>query len=160
MLEEGTIFWAEYGNYLEWGLYNAYRFLIEQARQMQRMQIQMELDGRVPNNGGTFADTLDGNRNKIILDNTLTDIIESVTIGTTVVSGFKQFSQVTIFDDEHSEDVFIAAVGTSAIAVQALKNAYKKGAKMARSNVSIDTVNTEMGVGNWQTYRLEIVEVV
>ena len=31
---------------------------------------------------------------------------------------------------------------------------------MARSNVSIDTVNTEMGVGNWQTYRLEIVEVV
>lgn len=165
VLEEGTIFWAEYGNNLEWGLYNAYRFLIEQARQMQRMRIQMELDGRVPGNSGTFADVLDGSSNKISLDKALTDIIEAVEIGGTTlkvasVEGFAAFTQVTIFDDEHIEDVVITEVGTNTIKVQALKNAYKKGAKVARSNVSIDTVNAEMGVGNWQTYNVELVEVV
>ncbi|UKJ43440.1 integrase [Lysinibacillus sp. ACHW1.5] len=165
VLEEGTIFWAEYGNNLEWGLYNAYRFLIEQARQMQRMQIQMELDGRVPGNSGTFADPLDGSSNKIKLDTALTDVIEPVAISTTTlkvasVDGFTPFTQVTIFDDVAKEDVVITEVGTNTIKVQALKNAYKKGAKVARTNVLIDTVNTEMGVGNWQTYRLEIVEVV
>lgn len=165
VLEEGTIFWAEYGNNLEWGLYNAYRFLIEQARQMQRMQIQMELDGRVPGNSGTFADVLDGSSNKISLDKALTDIIEAVEIGTTTlkvasVDGFTPFTQVTIFDDVAKEDVVITAVGTDTITVQALKNAYKKGAKVARSNVSIDTVNAEMGVGDWQTFNVELVEVV
>lgn len=165
VLEEGTIFLAEYGNNLEWGLYNAYRFLIEQARQMQRMQIQMELDGRVPGNSGTFADVLDGSSNKISLDKALTDIIEAVEIGTTTlkvasVDGFTPFSQVTIFDDEHSEDVVITVVGPDSIKVLALKNAYKKGAKVARSNVAIDTVNAEMSVGDWQTYNVELVEVV
>lgn len=165
VLEEGTIFWAEYGNNIEWGLYNAYRFLMEQARQMQRMQIQMELDGRVPNNGGTFADTLDGSSNKISLDKAMTDIIEAVEIGTTTltvasVDGFAPFTQVTIFDDEHSEDVVITEVGSDTIKVQALTNNYKKGAKVARSNVSIDTVNAEMSVGDWQTYNVELVEVV
>lgn len=165
VLEEGTIFWAEYGNNLEWGLYNAYRFLIEQARQMQRMQIQMELDGRVPGNSGTFADVLDGSSNKIKLDNALTDIIEAVTANTTTlkvasVDGYTPFTQVTIFDDEHIEDVVITEVGTNTIKVQALKNAYKKGAKVARSNVAIDAVNAEMGVGDWQTYSVELVEVV
>lgn len=165
VLEEGTIFWAEYGNNLEWGLYNAYRFLIEQARQMQRMQIQMELDGRVPGNSGTFADVLDGSSNKITMDKALTDIIEAVEIGTTTlkvasVEGLTAFTQVTIFDDEHIEDVVITEVGTNTIKVQALKNAYKKGAKVARSNVVIDTTNAEMGVGDWQTYSVELVEVV
>lgn len=165
VLEEGTIFWAEYGNNLEWGLYNAYRFLIEQARQMQRMQIQMELDGRVPGNSGTFADVLDGSSNKISLDKALTDIIEAVEIGGTTlkvasVEGFTAFTQITIFDDVGTEDVVITAIGTDTITVQALKNSYKKGAKVARSNVLIDTVNAEMGVGDWQTYSVELVEVV
>ncbi|WP_312124098.1 hypothetical protein [Lysinibacillus boronitolerans] len=165
VLEEGTIFWAEYGNNLEWGLYNAYRFLIEQARQMQRMRIQMELDGRVPGNSGTFADVLDGSSNKISLDKALTDIIEAVEIGGTTlkvasVEGFAAFTQVTIFDDEHIEDVVITEVGTNNMKVQALKNEYKKGAKVARSNVLIDTDNAEMGVGDWQTFNVELVEVV
>ena len=165
VLEEGTIFWAEYGNNLEWGLYNAYRFLIEQARQMQRMRIQMELDGRVPGNSGTFADVLDGSSNKISLDKALTDIIEAVEIGTTTlkvasVDGFKPFTQVTIFDDVAKEDVVITVVGTDTITVQEIKNAYKKGAKVARSNVWIDTVNAEMGVGDWQTFSVDLVEVV
>jgi len=165
VLEEGTIFWAEYGNNLEWGLYNAYRFMIEIYRQMERMRVQLELDGRVPGNSGTFADVLDGSSNKITLDKALTDIIEAVETGTTTlkvasVEGFTVFTQVTIFDDVGTEDVVITAIGTDTITVQALKNSYKKGAKMARSNVLIDTVNAEMGVGDWQTFSVELVEVV
>jgi len=125
----------------------------------------LELDGRVPGNSGTFADVLDGSSNKISLDKALTDIIEAVEIGGTTlkvasVDGFKPFTQVTIFDDVAKEDVVITEVDTGTIKVQALKNAYKKGAKVARSNVEIDTVNAEMGVGDWQTFSVDLVEVV
>lgn len=165
IIEDGTPFMSEFANNFEWGIFNAYRFMIEIYRQMERMRVQLELDGRVPGNSGTFADVLDGSSNKISLDKALTDIIEAVEIdGTTLkvasVDGFTPFTQVTIFDDEHIEDVVITAVGTDKITVQALKNSYKKGAKVARSNVSIDMVNAEMGVGDWQTFSVDLVEVV
>lgn len=165
VIEDGTLFMSEFANNFEWGIFNAYRFMIEMYRQLERMRIQMELDGRVPGNSGTFADTLDGSMNKIKLDTAMTDIIEAVIIGTTTlkvasVDGFTPFTQVTIFDDVASEDVVIKEVGPDTITVSALINAYKKGAKVARSNVQIDTVNAEMGVGDWQTYNIELVEVV
>lgn len=165
VIEDGTLFMSEFANNFEWGIFNAYRFMIEMYRQLERMRIQMELDGRVPGNSGTFADTLDGSMNKIKLDTAMTDIIEAVIIGTTtlkVANGddFTPFTQVTIFDDVASEDVVITAIGQGTITVSALTNAYKKGAKVARSNVQTDTVNAEMSVGNWQTYNVELVEVV
>lgn len=165
VIEEGTLFMSEFANNFEWGIFNAYRFMIEMYRQLERMRIQMELDGRVPGNSGTFADTLDGSTNKIKLDTAMTDIIEAVIIGTTTlkvasVDGFTPFTQVTIFDDVASEDVVIKEVGPDTITVSALINAYKKGAKVARSNVQIDMVNAEMGVGDWKTYNVELVEVV
>ncbi|MEY9975721.1 hypothetical protein [Lysinibacillus sp. RC79] len=164
-LEDGTRVNAKRLNHMDEGIYLAHEFIVQINAMIRRMQIQMELDGRVPGNSGTFADTLDGSTNKITLDKALTDIIEAVAIGTTTlkvasVEGFTAFTQVTIFDDVHSEDVVITVVGPDSIKVQALKNAYKKGAKVARSNVVIDTVNSEMGVGNWQTYKVELVEVV
>lgn len=163
--QTGTRISAKRLNHMDEGIYSAHDYIVELKATIRRMQIQMELDGRVPGNSGTFADVLDGNSNKISLDKALTDIIEAVAIGTTTlkvasVDGFIPFSQVTIFDDEHSEDIVITEIGTSTIKIQALKNAYKKGAKMARSNVQIDTVNAEMGIGDWQTYNVELVEVV
>ncbi|WP_042472766.1 hypothetical protein [Bacillus ndiopicus] len=167
VLEEGTIFWAEYGNNLEWGIYNSYRFMLELARQMQRIQVQLELDGRAPNNAGSFADTLDGGTNKIALDKAQTDVVEAVAVGTTVLkvantTGFSAFKQVTVYDDINSEDVLITEINADAktITVQALANAYKKGAKVACSNVAIDTTLAEMGIGDWQTYSVVLVEVV
>lgn len=164
-LENGTRVNAKRLNHMDDGIYMAHDLIVEMQATIRRMQIQMELDGRVPGNSGTFADTLDGSTNKIMLDKAMTDIIEAVAIGTTTlkvasVDGFIPFTQVTIFDDEHSEDVVITEIGTGTIKVQALKNEYKKGAKVARSNVQIDTVNAEMGVGDWQTYNVELVEVV
>lgn len=165
VIEDGTPFLSEYANNFEWGIWNAFKFLNEMYRQIERMRVQMELDGRVPGNSGTFSDTLDGNTNKINLDTTLTDIIQDVAAGTTVlpvadVSGFAAFTQVTIYDDVSSEDILITAIGADTITVQALANSYKKGAKVARSNVAIDRVNAEMGVGDWQTYKVDLVEVV
>lgn len=165
IIDDGTPFMSEFANNFEWGIFNAYRYMIEIYRQMERMRVQLELDGRVPGNSGTFADTLDGNSNKIALDKALTDIIEAVAIGTTTlkvasVDGFTPFTQVTIFDDVATEDVVITEVGTNTIKVQALNNAYKKGAKVARSNVAIDMVNAEMSVGDWQIFNVELVEVV
>ncbi|WP_333880136.1 integrase [Lysinibacillus capsici] len=164
-IEDGTRVNAKRLNHMDEGIYSAHDYIVELKATIRRMQIQMELDGRVPGNSGTFADTLDGSSNKIKLDKALTDIIEAVAIGTTTlkvasVDGFIPFTQVTIFDDEHIENVVITEVGTNTIKVQALKNAYKKGAKVARSNVAIDTTNAEMGIGDWQTYSVELVEVV
>lgn len=164
-LEDGTRVNAKRLNHMDEGIYMAHDHIVEMKATIRRMQIQMELDGRVPGNSGTFVDSLDGSTNKIVLDKAMTDIIEAVAIGTTTlkaanVDGFTPFTQVTIFDDVHSEDVVITEVSTGTIKVQALKNAYKKGAKVSRSNVQIDTVNAEMGVGDWQTYNVELVEVV
>lgn len=164
-IEDGTRVAAKRLNHMDLGIYMAHEFIVELSSMVRRLQVQMELDGRVPGNSGTFADTLDGNTNKIILDKTLTDIIQPVSAGTTVlpvasVAGFTAFTQVTIFDDVSSEDVFITAIGADTITVHALANSYKKGAKVARSNVAIDTVNAEMGVGDWQTYNVDLVEVV
>lgn len=164
-IEDGTRVAAKRLNHMDEGIYIAHELIVELFSMVRRLQVQMELDGRVPGNSGTFADTLDGNTNKIILDKTLTDIIQPVDTGTTVlpvasVTGFTAFTQVTIYDDVSSEDVMITAIDAGTITVQALANSYKKGAKVARSNVEIDTVNAEMGVGDWQTYSVELVEVV
>ncbi|WKT76940.1 hypothetical protein [Lysinibacillus fusiformis] len=164
-LEDGTRVNAKRLNHMDEGIYSAHDHIVELQAMIRRMQIQMELDGRVPGNSGTFSDTLDGSSNKIKLDTALTDIIEAVAIGTTTlkvasVDGLTPFTQVTIFDDVSKEDVVITEIGTNTIKVQALNNAYKKGAKVVRSNVSIDMVNAEMGVGVWQTYSVELVEVV
>ena len=163
--ESGTRVSAKRLNHMDDGIYLAHDLIVQMTSTIRRMQIQMELDGRVPGNSGTFADTLDGSTNKITLDKTITDVIEAVIIGTTTlkvanIDGFTPFTQVTIFDDVTSEDVVITAIGDKTITVQALTNSYKKGAKIARSNVLIDTVNAEMGVGDWQTYNVTLVEVV
>ncbi|GLC88269.1 hypothetical protein [Lysinibacillus piscis] len=168
VIEDGTPYMSEYANNFEWGIFNLYNGMVEMARQMQRMQVQLELDGRAPGNGGTFADTLDGSTNKITLDTTHTDIIENKggrppVLRVADTAGFKAFTQVTIFDDVSSEEVFITAINADAktITVQTtLTHNFKKGAKVARSNVAIDTTLAEMGVGDWQTYNVELVEVV
>lgn len=164
-IEDGTRVAAKRLNHMDNGIYMAHEIILDLASMVRRMQIQMELDGRVPGNAGTFADMLDGSTNKIKLDITTTEIKESVSAGTTVLSvanvnGFVPFSQVTIFDDVSREDVFISEIGTNTITVQALSNSYKKGAKITRSNVVIDKVNTEMSVGDWLTYSVELGEVV
>jgi len=54
----------------------------------------------------------------------------------------------------------ITEVGEDTITVSTLANAYKKGAKVARSNVDMDYVKAEMRFGDWQTYDVELIEVM
>ncbi|MGE7621681.1 hypothetical protein ACQKMD_01140 [Viridibacillus sp. NPDC096237] len=165
VFEEGTPFIAKYANNIEKGIEDNRNYLFEFKSLIQRMQIQMEIDGRAPGSSGTFFDTLDGFSNKIYLQSQQTSINKAITTGATTipldsVEGFTAFTQVTIYDDEHSEDVLITAVKGNAITVQAVTNAYKKGAKVARSNVAVDTVNKKMDIGNWETFSVSVMEVV
>lgn len=165
VIRDGTRVASKRMNHMDEGIHLAHELIVQLTSTIRRLQIQMELDGRVPDNSGTFADTLDGNTNKIKLDKTMTEIIEAVEKGATTlkvasVKGFAAKTQVTIYDDEHSEDVLITKIGMDTINVQPLSSKYKKGAKVARSNVQIDTVNAEMRIGDWQTYNVELVEVM
>lgn len=163
IIQEGTRFNQKRANNIENGVYGAYEYIIQLESTVKRLQAQLEIDGRAPGNGGSFFDAFDGLATRMTLDAALTDITEAVASSTTVLNvasvvGFSPFTQITIYDDEHIEDIMITAVGSSTITVQALQNAYKKGAKVARSNVNI--INAEMGVGDWQTFNVELVEVV
>lgn len=165
IIQEGTRFNQKRANNIENGVYGAYEYIIQIESIVKRLQAQLDIDGRAPGNGGSFFDAFDGSATRMTFDAALTDITEAVASGTTVLNiasvvGFSPFTQVTIFDDEHSEDVMITEIGAGTIKVQALQNAYKKGAKVARSNAVIDIVNAEMGIGDWQTYNVESVEVV
>lgn len=164
-LQQGTVHSEKVMNHLDLNIERNREYIIALQTNIRRLQIQMELDGRVPGNSGTFADTLDGNTNKIKLDKTMSEIIEAVEVGATTlkvasVEGFTAKTQVTIYDDEHSEDVMITEVDTDMIKVSALAKAYKKGAKVARSNVEMDYVKAEMRFGEWQTYDVELIEVM
>lgn len=164
VIQEGTRFNQSRANNFEDGIEYNRNKIIEQARMIQRLQVQMELDGRAPGNNGTFVDTLDGASNKITLDTAKADVNTAVNVGATTipvdsVEGFRALTQVTVYDDVNSEDVLITAVNSGSLSVQALKNNYKKGAKVARSTVAIDTVNKKMDVGAWSTYNVELVEV-
>jgi len=165
IIQEGTRFNQKRANNIEDGVYGAYEYIIKLETTVKRLQAQLDIDGRAPGNGGSFFDAFDGAATRMVLDKTTTEIIEAVAVGRTTLrvastEGFIALSQVTIFDDENSEDVTITEVGTDTLKVQELKNAYKKGAKVARSNVVIDTTNAEMSVGDWQTYSVDLVEVV
>lgn len=167
LLQEGTRFNAKRANNIEQGIWLSF----EQHRQMysivRRIQVQMELEGRYPGNSGTFADTLDGTLNKLVLLDASTDVIEAAVIGATTlklasVTGFETFKQYTIFDGSNVEDVMIQSIDTSTktITVTALVNGYVKGSKLVRSSALLDEINNRLEVGSWNLYDLSVSEVV
>lgn len=166
ILEDGTIFWAEYGNNIEWGIWNSYEMIIALNKQLKSIIAQLELDGRVPDSNGTFLDVMNGNASRITLLDAATHIKTAVTAGNSITlhvidaSRFTAFTYATVFDGTHFEQVHITAVGANTITVQALVNDYAKGAIIARSTVSVDTTAHEMLVGPHTTYQVSLVEVV
>lgn len=167
LLQEGTRFNAKRANNIEQGIWLSF----EQHRQMysivRRIQVQMELEGRYPGNSGTFADTLDGALNKLVLLDTSTDVIEAAEIGSTTlklasITGFETFKQYTIFDGTNVEDVIVQSIDTSTktVTVTALVNGYVKGSKLVRSSAVLDEINNRLEVGSWNLYDLSVSEVV
>lgn len=164
IIEEGTTFWAEYANNFEWGIWNAYQYLIDMYRRLERLQVQMELDGRVPGNSGSFIDTFDGTTTRLTLLKTNTDVLKPVTSADTVISvanseSFAPMTYATIYDADSYEHVLITAVEVGQITVQALTGVYSKGAKIARSTTIPNTVSQSLDVAPFVTYQVDLVEV-
>jgi len=149
VVQEGTRFNQRRANNFEDGIETNRNLIIEQARKIQRMQVQLELDGRAPGNNGSFSDTLDGTTNKITREVATTKTKQAVSVGDTVLAvedstAFTALTQVTIFDATTREDVTITAVGDGTITVQALANGYSKGATITRSAANVDVAETRM----------------
>lgn len=167
VLEEGTTFWAEYANNMEWGIFNNYEQLIYFQRMIKKIQMQLELDGRVPGANGNFVDTFDDEPTRMTRLSAKTDVTAAVTAGDTVIpvtdaSQFKALQLVTIYDANSYEHVKIGAVDAEAnkLTVTGVVNDYSKGAKVAHSTASIDEVNNSMNFGTWGTYTVSVSEVV
>lgn len=169
VLEEGTTFWAEYANNLEWGIWNAFSYVAHIYREVEKLQALAELDGRAPGNNGTFADVFDDgiNLSRIERLTVKTDVTADVASGATVIpvvdaSKFEALQIVTIYDANSYEDALVRSIdtATNTITVNALTSDYSKGAKIARSTASVNTVNQTLDVKPFTTYSVDLVEVV
>lgn len=166
-LEEGTRFYAAYMNQIENGIANSHLALGVFDKELKKIRAQMELDGRVPNHSGSFADTFDETSQRLVRLTAKTDITVDANSTDTVLhvastEGFTAMTYATIYDADSYEQVLITAVDASAktITVQTLTSDYTKGAKIARSTAGINTDNQTMVVAPFVTYQVELVEVV
>lgn len=169
VIQEGTRFTATRANNIEDGIYNSYQWLIDLNNNIQQIGIQLEMLGRAPVNNGTFFDTLSGDSKLLTLFKGSSISKDIVNIGATTVSvdntfeGLKTGVQVTVFDDEQSEDVYVLSVDSENKTVTfstALLNQYKKGAYIVRSNSYMNTAESKLQIGNWGTFTVSVSEVV
>lgn len=164
-IEDGTRVSAGRLNHMDDGIYLAHESVIDLKMALRRLQVQMELDGRVPGNSGSFVDTFDGTATRLTLLKTSTDILEPVTSADNVISvanseGFVPMTYATIYDADSYEHVLITAVNAGQITVQTLTNDYDKGAKIARSTTVPNTVSQSLDVQPLVTYQIDVVEVI
>lgn len=162
----GTPFTAKRINHIEDGIEELSISQEAQDRKIERLELKIALLDRSSSNN-VFYDTLDGKpASKITLDTTNSDILTAKVVGNTAidvetVTGFTVGTEVTVYDDTNQENVMITAINTTTkvITTSALTKAYKKGAKIARSNVVIDATNQKMKIGEWGTYTVTVSEV-
>jgi len=163
VIEEGTPLMAAFLNNNEEGTWLAHELINKQASLIRKMQVQMEIDGRVPGNSGSFFDTFAEEPIRMVRQAAKAVLTASRAAGTTVLNvdeteGFTALTEVTIYDGTNSEDTLITDVTASTITVQPLVNSYVKGAVVARGNTKIDI--DKMTIGSWGTYAVTVGEVV
>ena len=144
-IQDGTRIKAKRLNNMEDGIVNAHKGMERVDNAIKRLQLQLEMTDRVPSSSGAFFDDFSGEPNtRFVKDDTRTDLIEAVEAGATVlkvasVTGFKELTEITIFDGTNMEHVQIASINTTENTITlltALTNAYVKGAKVCRSSVA------------------------
>ncbi|MGN7387709.1 hypothetical protein [Sporosarcina sp. SAFN-015] len=165
VVQEGTRFTAQRANNIEDGIFNMYLLLEYYRDQLQKQQVQIDMFGRAPANNGTFFDTLDGGNSKQLTRLTSEAVAQAaVTAGATTIKvdtvPFSVGENVTIFDDVSQETVKVIAIASEQLTVSALTNAYKKGARISRSNSVADTARQRLLFGAWGNYNVAITEVV
>ncbi|ARK26014.1 hypothetical protein SporoP37_15920 [Sporosarcina sp. P37] len=131
----------------------------EWTRKIERLIIQSEIDGRVPeSNKGTFFDKFDGEPSRLTFLNDSADLTEDVVAGTLTLpivmtkGTFKPQTEVIIMDDQNQETLMVTAVGDGQITVEQLVHAFKKGATIARSTAVVDKENQAIKFPCWGTY--------
>lgn len=164
-IEEGTRVSANRLNHMDEGIYAAHDLIVDLNAVIRRMQVQLELDGRVPGNSGSFMDPMDGTTSRSSLLNASTDITSNVSRTDTVIPvsstvGFKPMTYVTIYDANNYEHVLISEIDVNSITVQALTHDYSKGAKIARSTTTANTATQTLEVAPFTEFNVSIVEVV
>lgn len=163
-IEEGTRITAERMNNIEKGILNSHKWLVVTDNTIKRLQLQLEMTDRVPSSSGAFFDDFSGEPNtRFVKDNTRTDLTEAVEAGTTVlkaasVTGFKELTEITIFDGTNMEHVQIASINAETKEItllNGLTSAYVKGAKVCRSSAAES--DGEMQFGGFDLFSVEKV---
>lgn len=163
-IQDGTRIKAKRLNNMEDGIVNAHKGMERVDNAIKRLQLQLEMTDRVPSSSGAFFDDFSGEPNtRFVKDNTRTDLTEAVEAGTTVlkaasVTGFKELTEITIFDGTNMEHVQIASINTTENTITlltALTNAYVKGAKVCRSTTVEQ--DGEMQFGGFDLFSVEKV---
>lgn len=161
-IQDGTRIKAKRLNNMEDGIVNAHKGMERVDNAIKRLQLQLEMTDRVPSSSGAFFDDFSGEPNtRFVKDNTRTDLTEAVNAGATVlkvasVTGFKELTEITIFDGTNMEHVQIASINTTENTITlltALTNAYVKGAKVCRSTTVEQ--DGEMQFGGFDLFRIE-----
>lgn len=144
-IQDGTRIKAKRLNNIEEGIVNAHKGMERVDNTIKRLQLQLEMTDRVPSSSGAFFDDFSGEPNtRFVKDDTRTDLIEAVEAGATVlkvasVTGFKELTEITIFDGTNMEHVQIASINAETKEItllNGLTSAYVKGAKVCRSSVA------------------------
>ena len=166
-IEDGTRVSAGRLNHMDEGIYNNYELLVQFQRMLKKIQMQLELDGRVPGSNGNFVDTFDELPTRMTRLSAKTEVTAAVTAGNTIIpvanaSQFKALQLVTIYDANSYEHVKIGAVNAEAnkLTVTGVVNDYSKGAKVARSTAGVDAVDQSLVVAPFTAFQVELVEVV
>lgn len=169
VIQEGTRFTASRMNNIEDGIFDSYDLLLQAQQEIQKLGLQLEMLGRAPVNNGTFFDSLNGSAKLMTYLNTISITKDIVNIGANTVGvsaipvEFKADMQVTIFDDEKSEDIYIQSVDTVGKVITfktATTKQYKKGAYISTSSSNKNTKESKLQIGSWGTYSISINEVI
>ena len=163
-IQDGTRIKAKRLNNMEDGIVNAHKGMERVDNAIKRLQLQLEMTDRVPSSSGAFFDDFSGEPNtRFVKDDTRTDLIEAVEAGATVlkaasVTGFKELTEITIFDGTNMEHVQIASINTTEntlTLLTALTYAFVRGAKVCRSSVAES--GGEMQFGAFELFSIEKV---
>lgn len=163
-IQDGTRIKAKRLNNMEDGIVNAHKGMERVDNAIKRLQLQLEMTDRVPSSSGAFFDDFSGEPNtRFVKDNTRTDLTEAVNAGGTVLkvasaTGFKELTEITIFDGSNMEHAQIASINTTENTITlltALTNAYVRGAKVCRSSVAES--DGKMQFGGFDLFSVEKV---
>lgn len=163
IVQQGTRFTAARANNIE----EALAYLVNERsphvdQELARIYLELEMMGRSPVNNGTFFASFDGGTNKQMTMLTQKAVLQqAILIGATTLSvdiaPFLVGENITLTDEEQTEQVEVVAVNGKEITIAATSAPLKKGAFVTRSNTSVDINLVALTFNQWSTYTVEVV---